>query len=550
MSTSLLLKDSREKKDILSIEKIQDKLNVDKITAEFFKARAIDTERRIDNFLGCDFNDLADPYTVPGMYDVIEEIEAHIKEDNIITVYGDFDVDGTTAATVIFKALKKVYDEDKINVLPANRYRDGYGLSYETVDIMADADSDLIITVDCGVSDLDEIDYAHLNGIDVVVIDHHESETPPDVPLVDLKVSQGNYLDKELCAAGMAWKVGQALLGESFKEVLDIVALATIADVVPLLGENRIIAKEGIKRIREGKDTNLGIEALMAQFDIHRDEIEASDFAFFIGPAINAAGRLGSAKPVLHILNTSNKDDANRLAFKLKNINEKRKTKTKNILKSIKGKVSQYQDDCNIIVERDEILRGVVGLVAGNLKEKYNKPTIVIDSETGKGSCRSIPPLNIYENLKTCYEEGLLEKCGGHEMAAGLSIDMDNFFKFRERMNELTEGIEYEQDEPDMIVDPQDITLNTVDNLNILAPFGKDHPSPVFKAEDIRPTNISRTYSGDHLTFDVGGVRCIAFSQAYNMNKLLEGSVDIIFEPGYDNYNEDNDIQFIVRDIK
>lgn len=568
--------------NVLSIKQIQDKLDIDEIAARFFKSRAIETEEIIDEYLNSSLEDLDDPNTIPGMYDVINVIKNHVENNNIITIYGDFDVDGTSALTIMYKALSIYYDSSKVNMLPANRYRDSYGLSCKSIDIMGKADTDLIITVDCGISDHDEIDYAQLNGMDVVIVDHHEADKPPDVPLIDPKVEQGNYMERELCATGLAWRLAQALLGERFEEVLDIVAMATIADVVPLLGENRIIVKEGLDKIKHFNSVNLGIVKLMNQFEITPSEITASDIGYFVGPAINAAGRLGSPKPVIKLLNTKKPETAEELAFKLKNINERRKDRTKKTLKGINKKIKRYAKDCNVIIETGDILRGVVGLVAGNIKERYGKPTIIIDEDSGKGSARSVPPFDMYENLKTCREEDLLEKAGGHSMAAGLKVKDGRLEEFKDRMNELAEGMKYEVRTYDIIVNPMDISLTTIRGLNLLAPFGKSHPGPLFRSEDIKAQNISRTFKGDHLTFDIGEShvvnkaeemakanpqelafgaggaenlqdnvkRCIAFGQAYEFQKLINGTVNIEYEPCYDTFDENNDIQFIVRNIE
>jgi len=555
--------------NVLSQEELKEKLKIDDIAADFFKARGIDTPKLLNEYLNSSLEDLDDPNTIPGVYDVINLIEEHMENGSTVTIYGDFDVDGTSALTVMYKALSRIYDTGKINMLPSNRYRDNYGLSFESVDIMKEAGTDLVITLDCGISNHDEIEYAQMNDMDVAIIDHHEEEDPPKVPVVDPKVEQGNYMERELCAAGVAWRVSQALLGDMFEDVLDIVAMATIADVVPLVGENRIIAKEGLKKIRNYDNVNLGIKMLMDQFDVKHNEIEASDIAYFIGPAINAAGRLGSPQPVVKLLNTDNMETAKELAFQLKNTNDRRKDKTKKILKKIRGRINQYEQEYKVIVERAKILKGVVGLVAGDIKEKYGKPVIIIDSKSGKGSARSVAPFDMYKNLKTCLDEGILERAGGHAMAAGLKVKEGNFWKFRRRINELAEGVEFKEQKPDMVVDPSKIRTRTVEGLYKLAPFGKDNPAPFFKAEDIRAQNVGRTYTGEHLKFEIerdmtsakdfnpfsnsignNAIRCIAFGQGHRSKDVLNNNIDIEFEPCFDTYNEDNEIQFIVRDIE
>lgn len=526
----------------MSKEELMDYLDIDHITAKLLKQRGIDTEDRLDEMLNRDLNDLSDPNTIPGVYDLIELIKEH--EDGTITIFGDFDVDGTTSSVILYKGLKKYKPDMDLHILPGDRYRDGYSLSRESIDLMDEIGTDLIITVDCGISSHKEIGYAQLLGMDVGIIDHHESDEPPNVPYVDLKVTQGNYSEQEYSAAGITWRFCQALLGDMFTEVLDFVTLSTIADIVPLTGENRIIVREGLNGIRKG-NCHDSIKALMDRYNIKPEDLVVNDIAFFIGPAINAAGRIGSPKIVIDLFTCKDTNKCYRLANRLYQKNEQRKETTKDILKNIQSRVT----DSKVIVEKGEMKRGYVGLVAGKIQDQYQKPTIIVDPESGKGSARSMEPFHIYENLKKCVNEGIVKNAGGHKMAAGMAIDPENVPLLRDRLSELAEGIEYKVEKEDFVVDIDDINQNVVDNLNKFAPYGHKFHYPRFKAT-VRPVDSRLLYSGDHITFYANGIRCIAFYQADKYDLFTEDTIDIIFEPTYDTYNEAGGIQLIVREIE
>lgn len=530
---------------MLNVKQIQKKLNIDEITAKVFKKRGIDTEEKIDKFINSSLENLHDPALIPGMDDVVKKIKEHIP-NNHITVYGDFDVDGTTSSVIMYTAIKKYCKSANVDILPGNRYRDGYGLSYESIDMMAENGTDLIITTDNGISCKDEIDYANLCGMEVVVIDHHESEDPPDCPFVDLKANQGDYPFRDLCAGGMAWKVGQYLLQDEFVDVIDLVAIATVADVVPLIGENRIIAKEGIINMRIGQCNN-GIKALMRLFNIEEERLISSDIGYSIGPAMNAAGRLESPEPVVELLLSDNMEQLYSLAYELYNTNENRKDRTRELLKTLR---KQVDDKVNVIVEKAEILRGLVGLVAGEIKRAFKKPVIVVDSASNKGSARSIKPFHMYDNLKICCEEGLLAKAGGHEMAAGMTVTEDKFDKFKARINELAEGVEYIHEGFDIEVDLSELTKEVVLNLRLLEPCGEQNPTPMFKATNLKAESIDLTRTGEHVRFMVDDIEAIAFKMADKLELLVEGRVDIIFQPAINYWNGSETLQLIVRDIQ
>lgn len=529
----------------ISPKELAEKLNIHEVVAEIMIDRGIDTDKKVDKFLNGNLKDLYHPSAIPKIKEVTDTIKEFAYFSSIV-IYSDYDADGVSSAYIMYSAIKKLAQNANVEVFLSNRFRDGYGLSKHAVDIIAEDGAGLIITLDCGISNNKEIEYAKSKGLEVVVIDHHENdENPPDVPFVDLKVKSELYPFTELCGAGATWKVCQYLLDDDFLEVLDVVAIATVADVVPLIDENRIIVKEGIELIKQRK-CNAGVQALLDVNEIENSKFTSMDIGFNIGPLINATGRLGSAYPALQILLEQSPREIDNLAHELFQTNKQRRNITKQIFAELERNIDKND---NVIVCESKIHQGIVGLIAGRISNRYNKPAIVVDKMSRKGSARSIEPFNLYQNLKQCLNEGLLESAGGHSMAAGLSVPRQNFRPFKIRINQLANDIEFKTFDYDKEIKISDINDKLIYDLNILEPCGQENSKPLFLTKNLNPESIWVLPGGEHIKFKVDGVEAIAFRMAFYESQLRAGGVDLIYTVGFNEWNGSNNIQLIVRNI-
>lgn len=528
----------------LNAKDIAEKLDINKIVADIMIERGLDNEKDLDLFLNGSLKDMHEPESIPG----IETAAKLVKEFAFfskIGIYSDYDADGVSSAYVLRTALKKLSKNAKVDVYFANRFKDGYGLSKRIIDIMYHQGEKLIITLDCGISNQDEIEYANSLGMKVLVIDHHESDDEINVPFIDLKVASGDYPFTELCGAGAAWKFSQYLLNDIFLEVIDIVAVATVADVVPLVDENRIIVREGLKRMRDGI-MNPGLKNILEVNEVDETKLSAMDIGFKIGPLINATGRLSTARPAFDILYTDNDYKRSELADELYQKNNSRKDITKRILNNMKNNID---DSDKVIVCDGDIPQGIVGLISGRISSGYEKPSIVVDRRSGKGSARSIEPFNLFENLKVCLEEDLLNTAGGHSMAAGLNVSMEKIDSFSRRINELAEDVEYITTTYDKEIDINEITTELLNDMEILEPCGQGNRKPVFYSKDVPVTSVWVLPGNEHVKFKAGNVGAIAFRQADMERELKKGNVDLIYTAGWNEYRGSRSLQIIVEKI-
>lgn len=510
----------------MNIKDIQLQANVSELTAEILKKRGLDTKEKLNKYLNPELDNLQSAKYIPDIHKVKRLVEEHIQWDNKIFIYGDYDVDGTSSSAIMAEALNKL--GARYETVISNRFVDGYGLSMTSANKMIDKGASLVITVDCGISNHKEIEYLKDNGVDVIVIDHHEANEAPDTLFVDLKVKNGGYKFKEMCATGVTWKVGQYLTGEGLFEYIDIVALATIADVVPLKDENRIIVKHGLEKINNNPVS--GIKALKNIAELNNKKISSGHIGFQIAPRINAKGRLDTNKLSYELLVEDDYNKALKKAEILDKFNEKRKIMSERALKDISEKVSK---DDSIIIAQNDIGKGIVGLVAGDLKEKFEKPSIVFGKPDSKGVCkgsgRGFYPLHMKEALD---EAGhLLETWGGHAMAGGLSIKQENIEEFKKFMLDYTKDIKYKTIKYDLKISIMDINKRFVKEINdIFAPVGAGNPSPkLFFDNRILKPDTTRT--GEHLIFKIGNINGIGFGLGEEMWDIEEddrivGSVD------------------------
>lgn len=524
----------------MRVKEIQEYYNLDKTIAEVLKQRGYDNKFEIDMLLSDNLEELQSPLDIPNITKVKDRVERAIDNDEFICVFFDYDVDGTTSATILYNALKQ--KGGMIYPLVSTRERDGYSLSLEAVDIMINNGVQLLITVDCGITSHKEIEYAEENGIDVIVLDHHNAVSPPVELFLDLKVKSGDYMFTELSACGLVWKFTQVLLDDNNYKDLDLVALSTIADLVPLIDENRIIAKNGIKIMEE--TDKLGLKALLNNASL--DNITSGGIGYKVAPMINAQGRLSKNKKSFDLLTATDKKTSEKLAGDLFAKNQLRKRIQEDILREVEDKVDTTK---NIIIYKGDIPKGLTGLVAGDLLQEYNKPAIVINEHTGKGSGRSLSPLNLQEYLQNHLD--IIDYASGHSKAFGIGLPVKNFDKFKKRLYSELSDIEYQYVSYDVELNPDKVDFDLIEQIDRFQPFGIGFPSFKFKFNVIKATDIRLIgANNNHLKFKVDGVDCIAFGMSKQVEIVENGNFEIIYSPSVNEFRGRKSVQIMIKSIK
>ena len=506
--------------------------NLHETVAEVLIERGYDEYWKLNRFINPKLAELNEPSFILNIDKVKNKILQHIDFGSKIYVFGDYDVDGVTSAAILYKTLKRMNAnvEGKIS----SRFKGGYSFSKQEIDEMGD--SDLIISLDCGISSYENIQYAKNKGIDFIVIDHHEQDNPPDITWVDLKVDGGAYPFNKLSGAGITWKVCQHLVNDRLNNMLDLVALSTIADMVPLYGENRIIAKYGLNKMEN--TTNIGLKELFKVNDV--SDVSVGNIAYKVAPCINAQGRLDNNQISFELLTTNDNNKAKENAKQLYDINEVRKEETKKGLELAEKQVNQGD---NFIIVQGDFPPGIVGLIASDIKEKFNKPTLVFSkgNKIVKGSGRSVSPLhlfNTFNKFKYLFESG-----GGHEKAIGCSIKKNNLSKLKNKLNEYTRDIKYKKHWYDVELNINKVSKKLIDDLEIFQPCGIGNPNPRFFIKK-RPTNINKSKDGKHLFFNLGQYRCVAFNKGEeSLSNCFVGSLE------YNDFRGKRSIQVNIKNI-
>jgi len=509
-----------------------------------------------------------DPFLLGDMRLACERIRAAVAEGRRICVHGDYDVDGIAATTLAVLLLRELGAEVDWH-LPS-RFDEGYGVRSETLGRLADEGFGLVLTVDCGITAVAEVAEATSRGLEVIVTDHHRpvtdehGDTLPDCPVVATRPS--DYPFPELCGTGVVYKLGQALFGvdsEIPKRHLDLVALATIADVVPLLDENRSMAIAGLRAL--ARTQKLGLRALMRAAGVDPAAVDAGAVGFRLGPRINAAGRLGHPRAALELLLTDDEDDARRLADSLEELNRDRQAVEGRIVREAIAQVESWPEEQRsrraYVVAGEDWHEGVIGIVASRLVERFNRPVVLIAGADGdwKGSGRSIPSFDLHGGLGAC--SPLLERWGGHRAAAGLSIRPENIAEFAERFAEHAAGLLLDDDlQPVTHVDAivprgRRLTLELCGELARLAPFGLGNPAVTLLAAGCELGDLATVGEGKHLRFRVRRDGADAGSAiAFGLGTWLdsyrrEGHWDVAFRLEENRWNGTVSPQLVVRRI-
>jgi len=474
-------------------EKIESITGIDKNILKILANRGIISIPDIDKYMDPSLKNMYNPFLMTDMREGTEIIYKGIKNKENIVIYGDYDADGITSTSILYKGIS--YLGGKVSYYLPDREQEGYGLNNESIDKLRAEGNQILLTCDNGISSNEQVSYAKTIGFTVVVTDHHEiKESIPEADaVINPKRDGDKYPFKTLCGAGIALKFIQALSSYykkkiDFDEYLELAAIGTICDVVNLIDENRIIVTEGLKAIK--KSRNPGILALIDKSCIKSENISSYHIGFIIGPALNATGRLEHAKLSVQLLLTKDFEEASALAEKLVDLNKKRKQLTEDgynkIVKYLKDKNS---DDKVIVVYDDSIHESIAGIVAGRIREEFNLPAFIITNgiESLKGSGRSIEEYNMFQEMGKCSE--YLIKYGGHPMAAGFSIEEKNVNLFRESLNRAC-SLKEEDIIPklriDNIISIDSLTLDFIDKLKILEPYGKGNEKPIFSSLNVK----------------------------------------------------------------
>jgi single-stranded-DNA-specific exonuclease len=519
-------------------------------------------EEQIESFLNPKLRDLADPFLIPDMQAAVDRILLAVDQNQKVCIYGDYDVDGISSITLMRKILN-AYGIEPRTFIP-RRGTEGYGISFSALErcMRENGIPDLLISVDCGTVSRDEIAYLRSEGIDVVVVDHHEPnpEGRPDCcAIVNPKCGTDfTYL----CAAGVVFKLGHALLKTrpsdlELKDLIDLVAVATIADIVPLIGENRILVRHGLKRLPNS--LNPGLRALQEIAGV-KENPSSMDVGFRISPRINAAGRMDFPEHALETLNTDCNTTAAELARRLDDYNRQRQDFEKHIRDEAIEQLSEDFDpskDPVIVIGSRTWHHGVVGIVASRLMRKYHKPTFVIaidDEGIGKGSGRSIEGVSLVEAIRACSDELLTG--GGHAMAAGLSIHEDSLIRFREKFaSYVLENTTEEERAPRLFYDAEirlsELSLDFLSSYELLQPFGNGNPQPIFVSRGLFPSRPPFHMKNHHLRLNLrqGNHEHNAVYFGGGEHELPSAPWDIAFTIDRNTFRGKTSLQIIIQDL-
>ncbi len=545
------------------VQKIAKEHNISELLAVILVNRGITQKKDIDIFLNPTRKDFHDPYSMPDMEKAVNRILKAIDEKEKVIIYGDYDVDGITSITVLKKFLKE-RGLDVGYYIP-NRLDEGYGLNKDAIEKIAEEGYKLIITVDCGISGIEEIKFAYEKGMEVIVTDHHEplEELPDALAVVDCKRKDNKYLFKNLAGCGVVFKLAQAIsqrlnLDEKeYLKYLDIVCVGTISDIVPLVDENRVIAKLGLKLVEQTR--NPGLKALLAASGYK--EVNSNTVSFGVAPRINACGRMGKEEEALKLFLTDNIAEAGRITDNLNKYNRERQEIEKRIYQEALEKIEKnHLEENNVIVVGGENWHhGVIGIVASKITEQYFKPSILIcfEGDEGKGSGRSIPGFDLHDAL--CQSSEYLEKYGGHEMAVGLSLKKENFQKFADKFEEIAKEAHTEEIESVINIDREitikDVNIDTINSLKALEPFGEANKLPVFIYKNLRIDSIRALSEGKHLKLTLKDGNTIINAIGFNMGKYAEeyrisDKIDVLGVLEINTFNGIDTIQINMKDIR
>lgn len=547
-------------------------LNVNMVIANLLVQRGVKTYNEAQSFFRPRLNDLHDPFLMKDMDKAVARLEHAIKNQEKVLIYGDYDVDGTTSVAMIYLFLKDYLSH--VDYYIPDRYTEGYGISPQSIEYAARESYSLVIVLDCGIKAVEKVKYAHQLGLDFIICDHHNpgDVIPNAVAVLDPKRFDCNYPYKELSGCGVGFKLLQAytmknrISPEKLLDLLDLVVVSIASDIVPITGENRVLAFYGLKKLNS--NPGMGLQTIINYAGLNGGEITISDIVFKIGPRLNASGRIEHGKKSVQILVSSDTVRSDALGEEIDSFNEIRKTLDRDItqdaLEMIERDEEMKNRNSTVIYNRDWH-KGVVGIVASRLTEYFYRPTVVLTESNGlaTGSARSVKDFDLYEAIGACSD--LLESYGGHMFAAGLTMKIENVRAFSERFEEIvsktvTDGQQIQTIEVDTKLALHEITPRFYRILRQFAPFGPHNLAPVFVTEDVIDAGTSRLVGKnlEHIKLDLmepdassGIFPGIAFNLAGKFPVIQSGTpFDICYSIELNEFRGKTNLQLNIRDLK
>ena len=561
----------KEKGDPAVVKQLAANLGIAESLANLMVQRSITTKEEAVTFFEPDLRYLHDPFLMKDMNVAVERISIAIKKNERILVYGDYDVDGTTAVALMYSFLKEMYSN--VDYYIPDRYKEGYGVSFQGIDFAFQNNCRLMITLDCGIKAVEKVKYARTKGIDIIICDHHYpgDEIPRAAAVLDPKQPGCNYPYKELSGCGVGFKLVHAFSrvhGIQFSRIagyLDLVAVSIASDIVPLTGENRVLAYFGLKQLNENPRT--GLKEIIREAEVCRI-LTVEDVVFKIGPRINAAGRMETGSKAVELLISNDTKLATGISKEINNFNIERRNVDRSITTEAMRMISDDQRNVNArttVLFNPSWKKGVIGIVASRLIETYYRPTVILTESNGfaTGSARSVQGYDLYQAIEACSD--LLESFGGHMFAAGLTLKKENIKPFMERFEQYVNNtISEDQLVPRVFVDSElsfsEINEAFFNFLNKFQPFGPENMSPIFVSRKVCDSGSGRMVgsSGEHLKLDLchestgpKTFSAIAFSQSEHFEHIRAGKpFDICYSVEMNEFRGNRNLQLNIRDIK
>ena len=554
------------KRDLLAAE-----LGLNPVVCILLVQRGLSTVEAVKKFFKPSLEDLHDPFLMPDMEKAVKRLNKALGNKEKILIYGDYDVDGTTAVALVYKYLRP-YSSTLDYYIP-DRYDEGYGISYKGIDYAKANGITLVISLDCGIKAVDKIDYAKRLGIDFIICDHHmpDDVLPDAVAVLDAKRADSQYPYEHLSGCGVGFKFMQAFARSNnfpvanLERLLELTAVSIASDIVPITGENRILAYYGLKQLNT--NPSLGLKGIIDICGLTGKDITISDIVFKIGPRLNASGRMMNGKEAVELLLVKDAETAREKSANINQYNEERRELDKKITDEANALIHQsinMADRKAIVVYNPAWHKGVIGIVASRLTEKYYRPAVVLtkSSELITGSARSVTGFDIYKAIEGCRD--LLENFGGHTYAAGLSLKEENLSAFTERLQKLAaEEIIPEQMIPqidiDAVLDLHNITPQFMNELKRMSPFGPENQKPVFCSLGVKDYGTSKLVGKDqdHIKLELIDDRSntpihgIAFGMHQHINHIKAMKpFDICYTIEENTYNGNTSLQLMIKDIK
>ena len=545
-------------------------MNLNPIVARLLVERGVDSIEKARKFFRPQLTDLHDPFLFQDMAKAVDRLNLALGRKERILVYGDYDVDGCTAVALVYRFLQQYYSN--IDYYVPDRNDEGYGVTFHGVDYAYRTGVKLVIVLDCGIKAVREVDYANEKGIDFIICDHHvpDSELPKAVAVLNAKREDNTYPYQHLCGCGVGFKLMQAFAynnGIEFSQLiplLDLCAISIASDIVPIMGENRILAYHGLRQLNSNPST--GVKALIDICGLTEKDLTLNDIIFKLGPRINASGRMQNGKESVSLLIEKDTDKARTIAWQINEYNEQRKDLDKSITEEANRIVESLvheHDRKSIVLYNEEWHKGVIGIVASRLTEIYFRPSVVLTrtDDMATGSARSVAGFDVYSAIESCRD--LLENFGGHTYAAGLSMKVENVPEFKRRFEEYVEAhILPEQTSEAIKIDAQldfkDITHRFFSDIRKFNPFGPDNPKPIFCTEHVYDYGTSKVVGREqeHIKLELVDsksstvVNGIAFGQSASARYIKsKRSFDIVYTIE-DNVFKRNQVQLQIEDIR